>query len=62
MHVAIAADYPRVIFFLPFHKTTVAGGNIDTIVLVRAIKTIGFKYRLYSNKHRRPDTIKIKRC
>ena len=62
MHVVIAADYPRVIFFLLFHQTTVAEGNIDTIVLVHAIKTIEFKYRLYSNKRRRPDTIKIKRC
>ena len=61
MHVVIAADYPRVILVLLFHLTTVAEGNIDTIVLVHAIKTIEFKYRLYSNKRRRSDTIKIKR-
>ena len=62
MHVVVAADYPRVIFFLLFHLKIVAGGNIDTIVLVHAIKTIEFKCRLSSNKRRGPDTIKIKIC
>ena len=44
------------LFFLP------GGSEKSTIVLVNAIKTIEFKYRIYSNKHRRPDTIKIKIC
>ena len=35
---------------------------MDTVVLVHAIKTIEFKYHLYSNKRRGPDTIKTKRC
>ena len=34
----------------------------NTIVLVHAIKTNEFKYRIYSYKRRGSDTIKIKRC
>ena len=43
---------------LVFHLGTL---KKNTIVLVHAIKTSEFKYRVYSTKHRGPDNIKIER-
>ena len=61
-HEAEAKDFEKVssygcskkLFFLPGRSEK------STIVLVHAIKTIEFKYCIYSNKRRGLDTIKIK--